>query len=264
MFRSLLVNVDRSNDLAARVKLAANLADRFDARLIGAGAHDFIPFVADGVSPGVVMELQRDGVEDIVKEAEARFKRLTAKRPKTESRFDIQAPQVHLIAQARAADLIVVPGGLASPSMGVDPGDIVMSAGKPVLVVPRHIDHLHAERIVIAWSDTTECRRAVQDALPLLDLAQSVWVASFGTEYAADSVKDVVEYLMFRGIAAQAAVQPQLVHGISSDLYAFSETIAADLIVAGAYGHSRTREWAFGGVTRDLLESSPVSCLLAH
>jgi nucleotide-binding universal stress UspA family protein len=126
---------------------------------------------------------------------------------------------------------------------------------------------LWAERIVVAWKDTREARRALQDSLPLLHEAESVLVAEVcdaGTEAAnRKQLDDVVHYLARHRIAA-SAITTSTKDSVANELIRISQAENADLIVAGAYGHTRLGEWVFGGVTRDLLTSSPVCCLLAH
>ncbi|MDF2118612.1 universal stress protein [Roseiarcaceae bacterium H3SJ34-1] len=263
MFKSLMVSVDSSNALASRVRLAVDLAKRYNARLIGAGAHNFISFPADGLSAQAVEDLEREGLQQRLDEAEARFRRLATGN--VSCRFDIRAPAIHLAQQARAADLLIVGAGTADYSpMSPDAGDVVMTAGRPVLVVPQNTDHLVAKRIVIAWKDSRECRRSVQDGLPFLTLADEIWVASIGSPLDEEGAKDVAEYLNFRGVNTHVFSRPDAANGVTEELFGLAERSSADLIVAGAYGHSRTREWIFGGVTQDLLDKSPVPCLLAH
>jgi nucleotide-binding universal stress UspA family protein len=265
MFKSLMVSVDSSNTLATRVRLAVDLAKRYNARLIGVGAHSFIPFPTDGLSAEAVEDLEREGLQQKIIDAEARFRRLAAGSNQVSCRFAIQAPEIHLAQHARAADLLIVGARSADYSpMSADAGDVVMTAGRPVLVVPPTTDHLAAKRVVIAWKDCRECRRSVQDALPFLTLADEIWVASIGSPLDDDGAKDVAEYLNFRGLKAHVFSRPDAADGVTEELFGLVERSSADLIVAGAYGHSRTREWIFGGVTQDLLDKSPVPCLLAH
>jgi nucleotide-binding universal stress UspA family protein len=74
----------------------------------------------------------------------------------------------------------------------------------------------------------------------------------------------VVDHLSRHGVAARAEVRTQRERSVADELILVAEVQGADLIVAGGYGHARLREWAFGGVTRDLLRHSPKCCLLTH
>jgi nucleotide-binding universal stress UspA family protein len=137
-----------------------------------------------------------------------------------------------------------------------------MANGRPVLFAPPDIDHLSAKRIIIGWKDSRESRRAVWDALPLLKGAQEVLVVSVGSDNHA--AKDVAAYLRNHRVQVSALNQPAPVRSAGDELLRIAEQETSDLIVCGAYGHSRAREWVFGGVTRDLLNHASVCCLMVH
>ena len=106
------------------------------------------------------------------------------------------------------------------------------------------------------------------DALPLLRRASSVPVVELcrpgDAPAATPAVQEVVEHLARHGVAAVADVQ-EVTGGATADaLVRAAERHGADLIVAGGYGHTRLREWVFGGVTRSLLRDCPMGCLLSH
>ncbi len=140
--------------------------------------------------------------------------------------------------------------------MSVDGGDLVMDAGRPVLFVPPGVDFLSAKRIVIAWKDTREARRAVWDSMPFLKRAAEVSIVVIDSEDG--SARDVATYLGCHGVAATTTTRPESEIAVAVKIVHIAQQEGADLIVCGAYGHSRAREWAFGGVTRDLLEGSPL------
>jgi nucleotide-binding universal stress UspA family protein len=172
--------------------------------------------------------------------------------------------------EARAADLIIIGNAPENrdPFRALDPGGVILKAGRPVLVVPKFVDRLSPRRIAIAWKDAREARRAVREALPFLRQADSVMVVevseSRGGEQASRQVKDVASYLSHHDIEIVAErVRPVDVTATNSLLRLIRDE-NVDLVVAGAYSHSRLGEWAFGGVTRELLAESPVCCLFSH
>jgi nucleotide-binding universal stress UspA family protein len=184
-------------------------------------------------------------------------------------------PETFIVSQARSADLIIV--GRAPRPMDIcrslDPGALVLRAGRPLLVVPPGIDRLKAERILIGWKDSREARRALQDSLPLLHEARSVAIVEVcndGMEAVArQHVENVAHYLTPHRIAvgsatAGGAKRGIAKRGIADRLIDLARVEDADLIVTGAYGHSRLGEWTFGGVTRELLASSPVCCFMSN
>jgi nucleotide-binding universal stress UspA family protein len=210
---------------------------------------------------------------ELSKRAE-QFKRATAAHGKTTHwRSALEFPTPFVARECRAADLVII-GRNDAPHDAyrcIDAGDLLLRAGRPILVVPPGINELKAKRILIAWKDTREARRAVRDALPLLQNAQNVTVAEVA-EFAKSeefpemqaSLRDVGTYLDRHGIVAET-VRIRPMEGTSGEtLFRCVEDQSFDLIVAGGYGHSRLGEWLFGGVTHDLLNSSPVCCLLSH
>jgi nucleotide-binding universal stress UspA family protein len=134
-------------------------------------------------------------------------------------------------------------------------------------VVPPGIDRLDFSRILVAWKDTREARRAIRDALPFLKLADEVVIAVAKTPGAEDAdaqLADVSSYLARHGV--RVAQQISSVGGEDEEvvLLDLARQHRVNLIVAGAYGRTRLSEWIFGGVTRHLLLSSPVPCLLSN
>jgi nucleotide-binding universal stress UspA family protein len=169
---------------------------------------------------------------------------------------------------AHAADLIVMSPRPEPPAPGeADPGEVVIDAGRPVLVVPAHSTRLRTETIVVAWKDTRETRRAIASALPLLRRANEVLVVEICDDYIPGAVveqtQDIVAGLTRLGVRARAAVTPAE-GGVFNSLMRTVSQRGADLIVTGAYGHSRLQELVFGGVTDHLLRKPACCVLMAH
>jgi nucleotide-binding universal stress UspA family protein len=175
--------------------------------------------------------------------------------------------------QMRAADLLVTAAqegsSLFDRSRYVNVGDLVLRAGKPVLIGAESEDKVDLRTVVVGWKNTREARRAVQDALPLLRLAERVVVVEIAAAEdlpdARTRTEDVAGWLTGHGIAASAravtaaAGDAQQLRNIASDL-----ELDAGLVVGGAYGHTRLREWVLGGVTRDLLLQPTRCSLVSH
>jgi nucleotide-binding universal stress UspA family protein len=142
-----------------------------------------------------------------------------------------------------------------------------LKAGRPVLVVPKGVASFSPKHVAVAWKDVREARRAVLDALPLLQQAETVMIVEVvdsGSDQTSRSIKDVGTYLARHGIKTIAErLRPADVTAANS-LLRLIEDENINLMVTGAYGHSRLGEWAFGGVTRDLFLESPICCLFAH
>ena len=266
-FAALMVHVDLEHESAQRVELAIGLADRFQAALIGVAGYALWPaFMAGDV--GLTESNQYD-----LQKATARFD----ERGKTfrahgrslkqiEWRSALEPPGELLLREARAADLLIV--GRRHSDNDAEPGVIVLRAGRPVLLVPDTIGALPLRRVVVAWKDTRECRRAVRDALPFLQQAKEVLLVEIGEDESQSQAKtnlaDDGAYLVRHRVIVAAEVWRRPRRPVATELLDVVEEEKADLIVAGGYGHSRLGEWIFGGVTRELLSASPVCCLLSH
>ncbi|PZO03552.1 MAG: universal stress protein UspA [Hyphomicrobiales bacterium] len=269
-FGALLTPVHLGTGAEATVRFAAGLAKALSCRLVGIAA-DEIEMLYDGYGgamvDAVLVENLRDVVVEDLAKAEALF-RGAAQGVAIDWRCAVEQPRRFALTQSRAADLVVLArqghGDDALGRMGVTPSDIVMELGRPVLVIPPGIETLTGRSVVVAWKDTREARRAVQDALPFLIRAELVSVLSVGADPDDGGAQDVCGYLAQFGIAARAVLRPDCGEDIADAIKRLVREQNADLVVAGAYGHSRLREWIFGGVTRDLIETTPVCCLMSH
>ena len=267
---TIMVSLDLGAAAADRVQLAAGIAARFEARLIGVAAR-LVPAllsVGDAREAERLYEIEDRRAYEQLAEARALFEREAGTAVGTSWRAALAPPLAYLAEQARSADLVVV--GRYGPAdgdpglMGVLAGALLMEAGRPVLVAPPGIERLSARRVVVAWRDTREARRAVHDALPVLAAAAEALVVAVGPDAHHDGIEDVAQYLSGYGVAATAHRLPTPALGVADELVAFARREEADLIVMGAYGHARLREWIFGGATRDMLRTTPLCCLMSH
>jgi nucleotide-binding universal stress UspA family protein len=171
-----------------------------------------------------------------------------------------------VVTHIRYADLTVV--GQADPDRRSASlaGDVTLRAGRPVLVVPyTGTPDTLCERPLVAWNASREATRAVTDALPFLTRAKEVTVLSINpedTEHLPGA--EIATFLARHGVKADA--RQEAAKGISDgdSLLSRAAEFGADMIVMGAYGHSRAAEFVFGGTTRDLLQHSPISLFLSH
>ncbi|MFB0489922.1 nucleotide-binding universal stress UspA family protein [Methylobacterium sp. OAE515] len=268
-YANILVSVDLAETAPDRIRLAASLARRFDADLTGAAAAE-VPaplFAHDIRDAQAQFDRARGEILQELERARDVFARCAGETARTDWRGATERPFVHIIEQGRAADLLVVgrsaPGDLDPGPLGFALGPILMEAGRPVLVVPPRVADLSGRRIVVAWKDTPEARRAVSGALPFIRSADQVFVVTAGEGARFEGAQDVARHLARHG----ASVTTHLLTTTVSDgepILRFAREQEADLIVMGAYGHSRLRGWAFGGATRDVLQSTAICCLMAH
>ena len=146
------------------------------------------------------------------------------------------------------------------PSAAPDPSDLLMQAGRPLIVVPPTAEWLDLRSVLIAWKDVREARRAVFDALPILAAAKEVTIVEIPEQDGrhADAlahVADVAAWLRGHGIAANTVV-PEKTGNVTAQLESIAANVGAGAVIAGAYGHSRFREWVLSGVTRHLATES--------
>jgi nucleotide-binding universal stress UspA family protein len=264
-YKSILVNLDIDSSIAPLATFATDLASRFEAKLVGFCAAD-APFPAAMAPDGgaVAMEIwqeQRDAIECRFKKLHAEFEKLVAGAVPLEWREALGGPTRSLVSLARLADLIVT-GASEGAATGdiyrvADPGSVVLQAGRPVLIAAAGVGHVRTNIAAVAWKDTHEARRAVADAVPLLKLADEVVVLTIADDpddWIQAGVTDVVAFLTRHGIKARSEIINANDEG--ERLTEALLSCNADLVVSGAYGHSRFKEWVFGGITRSLLDET--------
>jgi nucleotide-binding universal stress UspA family protein len=274
-YKVVMAHLDLDDAGDGRLRLAAEQARRFDAALIGISAWaPRPPFMVDSAVIETVPEsVDLQVMESLLKARGDWFHAIAEKMTReAQWRSALELPTEFVVREARAADLVVVGGKrhtiLRDPYSLVDPGAVLLRAGRPVLLVPPDVTSLAAKHIAVAWKDSREARRALTDALPFLQKAETVAVVEFcehGEEAIAhDRLEDVMQFLVRHGVSSGYERIRPIDVTVTNALFHFVQDDAIDLIVAGGYGHSRLGEWIFGGVTHDLLTASPVCFLLSH
>jgi len=266
--------LDQSNE--ARLQVAGELAERFEAAIVGVAAARFAPplYFTDGAEAQRLIDESEASVERRLAGLEAQFRAATRNRGgHVEWRSATDFPARFVLAQARCAD-IVVSGGQSSVFSDAfalaSPKDLVMQAGRPLLVVPDGANWLDLRSVLVAWKDTPEARRAVADALPMLRKARDVTIATIPERdedrlVVMAGVTDVAAWLARHGVTATARVSEAVRNEpAAAQLEKVAGDVGAGLIVAGAYGHSRFRELIMGGVTQHLVTRSARLALLSH
>ena len=275
MYSTLMVYLDPSADNAGLLQVTADLAERFKADVLGVSACRLIGRGSDvSELAGGVVDMEREELEDVL---ERTRKSLVAVLQPSGHRLEwrsIVTPgrlEAVAIRHARSADLVIVaanyPESLTAGTPYLNTSDLVMQAGRPLLIVPPATAKLTARNIFVAWKDTRQARRAVSDALPLLQTADRVIVVEVAAKKyvaeAKESVTDVLDWLKRHGVKAEGMTVPEQGRN-ASQLDTIAKAEGADLIVAGAYHHRRLRQWALGGVTRNLLLDGDLCTLVSH
>jgi nucleotide-binding universal stress UspA family protein len=269
--RSILVHVEGGPETSGRLHTAVDLARMFDATLLGVGV-EMIQVLSDpyGMLGGEWVVQMQTLVEEDLKRAEATFRAKTAGLKTGWTALE-SFPAPAMARHARSADLIVAGGaplGREGPYRAANSAELVMLSGRPVFIAPPTPAKFHGRGVVVAWKDTREARRALADSLPFLKAAEEVVVIECCDKAAIADARvntaDVVSHLRRHGVEASAKAVATSPERVSTELNITAQEIGADLIVAGGYGHSRLGEWAFGGVTYDLLNAPERFVLLSH
>jgi nucleotide-binding universal stress UspA family protein len=274
-YPTLMVHLDPGVSNPGLLQITADLAERFSAHVIGIAAYQPLQLTCnDGFMSGELVEDDRTEMKSETDEAEALFRATLLGKVSQPEWRRMESPlslAAYIAEQARSADLLISgpdQRGLQRDfSRAVDVGDLVMHAGRPVLLVPAGVNSLNLRSIVVGWKDTRETRRALSDALPLLKKAGHVTVVEIAIAEELSSARsrldDVLSWLTRHHITAQSLAVAS-VGNDAAQLDAIAEEKAADLLVTGAYGHSRLQEWMLGGVTRHLLLNPSRCSLVSH
>jgi nucleotide-binding universal stress UspA family protein len=141
----------------------------------------------------------------------------------------------------------------------------LLDTGRPMLLAPPAVPAILGDTVLLAWNASPQAARAVASALPFLQKATRVVVMSVGTgPEPAPSANELAHALAWHDIAAQARHLAQGSRRVRDILLAEAKAMAADLLVIGAYSHSRMRQVVFGGVTEHMLDHAELPVLMAR
>lgn len=280
-YKSLTTIVTSAEKAAAAVAAAAQIALALDAHL------DVLALGIDRTQVGysyvgggaVLLQVAMERAEADASAAEAATRAAIADQP-LELRWTVESAMAQLggladlvMMRARFSDLVVLPRPYGS-GQGVEAETVVEAAlfegQAPVLILPEDgmPDGKLADRIVIGWNQSREAMVAVRRALPFLKRARMVNIAvidppTHGPERS-DPGGALCQLLVRHGVHAEVSVLARTMPRVSDVLARHVLDQSADLLVMGAYGHSRFREAILGGATRNMLENSAVPVFLAH
>jgi nucleotide-binding universal stress UspA family protein len=279
--KDILVHLDATPRSKVRLDVAARLAMQAGAHITGLHVIDIpsanyfygaaMPFVP--TNPEEIVERMRADAAEAAVPIEADFRDCLRRNSLLgEWRLVEGTPAATVALHARYTDLTVVgqPNSFAPHDSDAVTVTTVMTSGRPVLAIPFAGEFpTIGERVLVAWNASRESARAVNDAMPLMAAAKQVIVLAINPRRGIGAqgevpAADIALHLARHGVKAEAA------HTVANDisdgeaLLSYAADIAADLIVSGAYGHSRAREMVFGGVTRTLIAEMTAPTLLSH
>jgi nucleotide-binding universal stress UspA family protein len=266
-FKIFMVHLDPSADTEGRLKVAAALAQKFEADVIGfSAAETGEPFTMSAGLPAPLLEHHRRQFEECLDLLGQNFLR-RGDHLRVQWRAALETPATFAVHNARAADVVIVGRRAKADSEAgffLPVAPLLMGAGRPVLIIPPGLDALSADRIVVAWKDTRSARVALQQSLPMLMRASQVTVLGVGEEAGEDDLQDVASYLISHGVRAAVRWKGHGGQTVATVITNAVREDGADLIVSGGYGRGSLLEWVLGGVTEELLTQSPYCCLMAH
>jgi nucleotide-binding universal stress UspA family protein len=274
-YKTILVHIDAGKRSSVRVETAIRLARQYDAHLVA--LHALAPFeppgyVAAEMGPAII-EAQRAVAAADMARSEAEFtKQVSAAGLRNvEWRAAIDDPVDAMTLHARYADLVVIGQREASDDSHVAadfPERLVLAAGRPVLILPSVGKFATVgKRILVAWSPSREATRAVTDAIPFLQRADTVHVMAVNPkagEHGAVAGADIGLYLARHGVRVEVKTDHGAEIDVGNELLSRAADLDVDLLVMGGYGHSRLKEWVLGGATRTILESMTAPVLMSH
>ncbi|MCW7540899.1 universal stress protein [Aquabacterium sp. A7-Y] len=276
-YRSILVHLDGSARCDERVAVATSLARTYGSHLLGLAPTGWMDVPGSiGASLGGPDHLQLS-IECLERNAQALadsflLRLRGAGLPSYAARVYHGDPLPGMVQQARSCDLTVIgQTDREARDTAVQPDfpeRLILQAGRPVLVLPRRGSFAGlGQKVLVAWNGSREAARALCDALPLLRRAGEVHLQYFdspsGTELLGSRLDDSCAWLARQGVAAQGHIDVTNIDA-GEALLSKAAHQGADLIVMGAYGHTRLSEFLLGGVTRTLLAQMTVPVLMSH
>ncbi len=276
-YKTLLLHVDPGPRCAPRTTLAATLAKLESAHLVGAAMTGISrEALGAGAAPAdPVMAHHTAQLHQHASTALAVFEAAAtaAGTDSFESRLVDDEAAGGIALQARYADLAVIgqfdPDSLVPGVLADFPETVILDSPAPVLVIPCAGDFsARFRRPVIAWDGSMQASRAVRGALPLLCRANSTDIVIFNADdirgvHGEEPGADLALFLARHGIRVNV-IERRTSDAIGEALLSTVADLGADLLVMGAYGHTRFREIMLGGTTRTLLQSMTVPVLMAH
>jgi nucleotide-binding universal stress UspA family protein len=251
-YKDILVYLDPTRDTYNRVRLAASLASVHGARLVGMDVCSRWRDQAVGL---------RDLFEETIKSAAVPGSYFTV----GEGIRDGEHRYARYVDLVVASQPILEADDLIAPGI---PEDALVTAGVPFLLLPSGWDPCPVgENVVIAWKSSREAARAVHDSMPFLKQAKKVTVFTFAPQpdIFGSEPESLVNHLQQHGVQAHSSSWPNTSEMSAVEaLFACLETQDADLIVSGAYGHSRLLEGLFGGASYDLARQPSFPVLMSH
>jgi nucleotide-binding universal stress UspA family protein len=261
---------DLHSVLSSAVALTGRLSARLDVLHIKMDPYDMIPIGVEGMTGSIIddiVESAKKAIEDRRQRAKAEYDRVCAPSGQSVNWKEVVGRSSKMLSIAsRFADLLVLaqPDDRSADTLFEAVDAAMFETRRPLVLVPSGVSSVIGNRIMIAWNGSTQAAVAVTAALPLLHLAGQVDIVQIGDIDKDAPAGELALYLALYGIKSQTHAIDLGIRDIGGALIDAAERFDSDLIVMGAYGHSRFRERILGGATRGLLANSPWPIFMMH
>jgi nucleotide-binding universal stress UspA family protein len=276
-YNTILVCLDLHRSNANLMKASAGLANKLGAKAVGIAVSQPLLLYAENVYvPADVFDEHQRNTEAQMKVLETSFSQAMQQQQADfswHSKITMEPHAKYIADYSRSADLLVTSiresnsTEQGNETTSDTAGELVIQSGKPVLLIPNDIETLYLDCALVCWRDTREARRAISDAIPLLQQCKKVHLLElYSKEQAELSKRNLTQtaaWLATHGIYA-ICDSIETSGNESEQLQAYANQHDVDILIGGAFGHSRLREWMFGGVTRNLFFHGAQCALISH
>ena len=265
-YRELIVDASPHSSVREILIRARTLATRLEARVSAVSYAWPRASVSDFLTPNVLSGAEQErAVKRELAAARGAFE--TVFEPATdraEWSSGIGSPGKALLSHMLTSDLLV--SSTKEPELCVlpDAGELTVRTGVPVLILGEQKNEREFQRILVAWKDTAQARRALHFSLPILALAEEITVVGVGDEVSSGSLSKVVIYLQNHGVRACDQHVPLSSHDVCAELISLARHKETDLIVAGIRTGENFVERLFGGATQKILKDRSMSWFLSN
>lgn len=257
---------DGDQILTAAVAVARRFGAHLDVLHVRPDPAGFIPLVGDGMSAAMVGQIMARVTEETTQRRDAArgtFDRVCGTSGLSVAWQETVGREPEIMSQGgRFADLLIMAkrDGELTETLEAD----LFDSGRPILILPRKPMPPIIDRVVIAWNDSAEAARAVAASMPFLRLASRVDAVIIADVSHQATTNALVLYLGRHGVKVTVHILQAGSRRIGDALLESALRFEADLLVMGAYGHSRFREWVLGGATEEILASGALPVLMMH
>ena len=274
--KNILIHIDNSSACEYRVQVAIQLALQHNAQLSGINVIPEFPeptYYEAQISADIILEIDRKALESALI-TQRKYIKLANEAGLSLSVAIEKGNLISILDEyARFTDLLILGKNYPEDPQNLSEAladNMVLEAGAPCLIVPcSNQTHFTAKRVLVAWNASREAARTLKDAIPVLRKADAVEVLLVNPSHQGTSKenihsKNVSSFLNQHGIKSEIRIDSSNKSIPAAAILTRASEFTADIIVMGAYGHSRLREIILGGVTREILQEMTIPIFISH